>query len=350
MSDSCPLPIDWLDFLEDERSPEMEEHLRGCPSCREVLALVSEQAGTVPSPAWTEGLAGLMGARLTEERVSSPAPAELWFSAGRWTFHDAEYRPPERSLVLVLSEALRETGDYSWYDVAPVRTDVEDALPTDFLVKAEESSFDCSLRVVLSLQCKVERSQLDSKVGSLADVDIVISALGDEASAGRWGNPLEGPEDPRLRWEASFAETIEALRGPWLQHLDDPGWIEAKAAEISGAEVLDFVPEEWVEELERDLVAAASGGRGKKVLWVLKKAGLEMKGSFDFDIEKGLLLFSIHRFTSERPMRIRLVLHLKGVDEPRESEEFEPAVGRRVTWSSTRGPREVKQLRARVVG
>lgn len=350
MSDSCPLPIDWLDFVEDERSPEMEEHLRGCPSCREVLALVSERAGKVPSSAWVEGLTGLMDARLSEERISSPAPAELWLSAGRWTFRDAEYRPPERSLVLVLSEALREAGDYSWYDVAPVRTDVEDALPTDFLVKAEESSFDCSLRVVLSLQCKVERSQLDSRVGSLADVDIVISALGDEASAGRWGNPLEGPEDPRLRWEASFSETIEALRGPWLQYLDSEKPVDEDPPQPVEAEILTFVPREWTERAdERELVAAASGGQ-EVTLWELKGPDLSLAGSFGVDWERETLFFAIHRYRTERPLRLRLLLYLRGSEEPRESADFEPAPGECVSWDVAMGPEEVERLGARVVG
>jgi hypothetical protein len=349
MSDSCPLPIDWLDYLENEKPAEMEDHLRSCPSCREVLSLLSEQSGNVPSPAWTEHLVGLEGAQLTEEKVSDPAPAELWFSAGHWTFHDAEYRPPERSLVLVLSEALQETGDHSWYDVTPVRTDVENALPTDFLVTAEESSFDCSLRVVLSFQCKVERRQLGSRVGRLTDIDIIISALSDETSAWRWGNPLENPQDPRLWWEPSFSETMVALRGPWLQYLDDAARAGETEDDVADVEVLDFFPKEWIAEAERELVAASSSGK-KKTRWELKSPHLQMAGIFEFEGKSEILFFAIQRLVSKRPLRLRLVLYVKGSDEPEESEEFEPEEGYRVSWALPYGPGEVDRLSARVVG
>lgn len=349
MSDSCPLPIDWLDYLETGKPAEMEEHLRNCPSCREVLSLQSEQPGNVPSPAWTEQLAGLESARLVEEEVSCPAPAELWFSAGEWTFHDSEYQPPERSLVLVFSETSLGTGGHSWYDVAPVRTDVEAALPTDFLVAAEESSFGCSLRVVLSLQCKVERRQLESRVGRLTDIDVVTSALGDDTSAWRWGNPLEGSEDQRLWWEPNFLETMDALRDPWLQLLDGVGHAGETEDDLADVEVLDFFPKEWVAKAERELVAASSGEK-KKTRWELKSPHLQMAGSFEFEGSSEILFFAIQRLVSERPIRLRLVLYVKGNDEPEESEEFEPEEGYRVPWALPYGPGEVDRLSARVVG
>lgn len=347
MSDSCPLPIDWLDYLEGEMPAEAENHLRDCPSCRQVLSLLREQTGDVPSLAWAKDLAGLEGARLIEERVPNPAPAELWLSAGEWTFHDAEYRPPERSLVLVLSDAPEETGDYSWYDVAPVRTDVEEALPTDLLLAAKESSLDCSLRVVLAFECKVERRQLESRVGSLADVDIIISALGDNAGSWRWGNPLESQDDPRLWWEPDFSETMSALRGPWLQCLDGARQISEDSPPPAQAEILTFVPKPWVEaEEERELVAASS--RERKTLWELESAGLQMAGSFGVDWERERLFFSIHRYRTNRPLRLRLLVYLKGSEESEESEEFEPAQGLSVSWNLTRTPAEVDRLGARV--
>lgn len=347
MSDSCPLPIDWLDYLEGEMPGEAENHLRDCPSCRQVLSLLREQTGNMPSLAWAKDLASLEGARLVEESVPNPAPAELWLSAGEWTFHDAEYRPPERSLVLVLSDALEETGNYSWYDVAPVRTDVEEALPTDLLLNANESNLDCSLRVVLAFECKVERRQLESRVGSLADVDIVVSALSDNGSSWRWGNPLESQEDPRLWWETDFLETMSSLRGPWLQCLDRAKQASEDSPPPAEAEILTFVPKEWVEPVdERELVAASS--RERKTRWEMESADLQMAGSFGVDWEQERLFFSIHRYRTNRPLRLRLLVYLRGSEEPEESEEFEPAQGRCVFWNLTRTPAEVDRLGARV--
>ncbi len=133
-------------------------HLRDCPSCSEVVSLQRQQPGSVQDQGWFERFRYMDGGRLVEEAVASPGVAELWLSAGSWRFHDTEYKPPERSLVLVLSDAIsHESEEPSWFDVAPVRTDVEVALPTDFLVTADESSYGCPLRVVLSMECKVER-------------------------------------------------------------------------------------------------------------------------------------------------------------------------------------------------
>jgi hypothetical protein len=350
MSDSCPLPIDWLDYLEGKKPAEMKDHLRNCPSCREVLSLLSKQAGNVPSQAWAKHLASLNDARLTEEKAPRPAPAELWFSSGEWTLHDTEYRPPERSLVLVLSEDSQGVGGHSWYDVAPVRTDVEEALPTDLLLAAEESSLNCSLRVVLTFECKVERRQLESRVGSLADINIVFSALSDKTQAWRWGNPLESQEDQRLWWEPDFAETMAALRGPWLQYLDGAERISEVSPQPVEAEILTFVPKEWVEAVdERELVAASSNDQ-KKTLWELESAHLQMTGSFEVDWEQERLFFSIHSYHTERPLRLRLLLYLKGNEKPEESEEFELAQDRCVSWDLVRTPEEVDRLGARVAG
>ncbi len=350
MSDSCPLPIDWLDYLEGEESAEMTEHLRDCPSCGEVLSALRRQPGEAPSAAWVERLTGLEDARLVEHRGLDPAPAEIWFSAGRWTFHDTEYLPPKRSLVLVLSGAPQEAEDLSWYDVAPLRTDVEDALPTDFLLTPGESTLECPLRVVLSFECKVERRQLESRVGSLADPDVVIAALSDQEGTWRWGNPLESPEDPRLWWEPSFSATIEALRGPWLQYLDSEKRADDDSLPSVEGEILSFVPREWAGEAdERELVAASSGEQ-KGTLWELGGPGLQMAGSFDVDWEREALFFSIHRCLAERPLRLRLVLYLKGGEEPQESEEFEPVQDGCVFWELAKGPEEVDRLGARVVG
>jgi hypothetical protein len=348
MSNNCPPPIDWLDYLEGEWNADLEKHLGHCPSCRETLSLLEKQAGNVPDARWAAHISGLDSARLSESRTPDPAPAELWFSSGEWTFQGTEYRPPERSLVLVLSPAT-SASEHSWYDIAPVRTDVEEALPTDLLLTAEESSFNCALRVILSFESKVERRQLDSRVGSLTDIDIVISAINNESSAWRWGNPLESQEDPRLWWGSDFSETMEALRGPWLQSLDSAGRVGEDPAPLEPAEILDFVPKEWVESAdERELLAASSGGQ-KKTSWELTSAFLQLEGSLDVDWAKEMLRFSIRRHKAEGPLRMRLLLYLKGSNKPEESEEFEPGKDRHVYWALANTPGEVERLRAWVM-
>lgn len=347
MSNRCPLPIDWLDYLEGDRPEGVESHLHACPSCREALSLLEQQPGRVPSEDWAVGLAHLNAARLVEETAAAPAPAELWFSAGEWTFHDAEYRPPERSLVLVLSGSLQEDHDLSWYDVAPVRTDVEEALPTDFLLGEEESSFGSPLRLVLSFECKVERRQLESKVGALIDFDRVLMALGDKAEVRRWGNPLESAEDPRLHWETDFSATMEALRGPWLQHLEEAERVEEELS--SKSDEIFFVPLEWQAQTPEPALAAAASETETERHWELMTQTLELRGRFAVDWDAGSLVFLIHRFRASDAMRLRLNVYVAGDDHPHASEVFEPAEDKQVSWGKAFVPDEIEKLGATVI-
>ena len=359
MSITCPLPVDWLDYVEGDKTEEMTAHLRDCPSCRQVLASLSEQPGRVPEPAWARRFSHARTGRLIEEEMAEPGVAELWLSASHWRFDDVDYEPPERSLVLVVAPhhgSRNNEGGLHWYDIAPVRTDVEQALPTDFLVNSAESSFNAPLRVVLSLQCKVERRQLQTRVGQLQDIDIVFAALNDKTNAWRWGNPLEGPDDPRLWWEESFADTVKALRTPWLQYLDGAGRESMQDESVSGeheqlAQVLEFVPRAWSHsrEPERALAAAASD-EGVESLWELASAALHVSGVFDNDWDTGHLLFAILRADVTQPVRLRLLLYLESSKDPVSSEVFEPKAGQRVRFAGTQVPSEVKRLGAEVAG
>lgn len=356
MRSRCPLPVDWLDYLEGEKTEEISAHLRDCPSCRQVLASLSHQPGRIPDPAWAARFAHASGALLVEEEISEPGVAELWLSASHWRFDEVEYQLPERSLVLVLSyPATYESEELRWYDVAPVRTDIEQALPTDFLLDAAQSSFDAPLGIVFSLQCKVERRQLHTRVGHLHDVDIVFTALNSKTNAWRWGNPLEGPDDPRLWWEASFAETVKALRTPWLQYLDGAGRARAQdpsPAQVGElAEVLTFTPRPWRQLPESEwALAAAASDEDIDRFWELATDELRIGGVFDNDWDdNGELMFVIHDLHAKRSLRLRLFVYLHGVDAPLASETFEPKSGARVRWDDTHVPGEVKQLGAEVV-
>jgi hypothetical protein len=141
---------------------------------------------------------------------------------------------------------------------------------------------------------------------------------------------------------------MEALRGPWLQYLDSAERAGEDGNAVADAEILDFFPKDWVEEAERELVAASSGGK-RKTQWELKSPHLQMAGIFEFEGKTEILCFAIQQLVSERPLRLRLVLYVKGNDEPKESEEFKPEEGRRVSWALPYGPGEVAGLSARVV-
>lgn len=359
MSSTCPLPVDWLDYLEGDKPDDMSAHLRNCPSCRQVVASLSKQPGRIPEPDWAKRFAHASSGLMVEEKVSEPSVAELWLSASRWSFEDVEYAAPERSLVLVVAHhGAYDDEELHWYDVAPVRTDVEQALPTDLLVRSEESSYEVPLRVVFSLQCKVERRQLHTRVGRLHDIHVVFAALNDETDAWRWGNPLEGPDDPRLWWGPSFAETVKALRTPWLQYLDGARR-QLREQESAGgegsqmAQVFEFVPRAWTRDapgFERALAAAASDEDAES-MWELvsDELHLQLAGVFDNDWDTGDLLFFVRRAQAKHPVRLRLLVYVASADEPVSSDVFEPKAGERVRFADTHVPSEVERLGAEVV-
>src|SRR3954454_1600063 len=117
MSSTCPLPVDWLDYLEGDKTDDMTAHLRVCPSCRQVLASLSEQPGRIPEPDWAERFAHAPSGLLVEEEVSEPSVAELWLSASHWSFADVDYDAPERALVLVVAHhGAHDNEQLHWYD------------------------------------------------------------------------------------------------------------------------------------------------------------------------------------------------------------------------------------------
>ncbi|MFL5901782.1 MAG: hypothetical protein ACJ75S_11375 [Solirubrobacterales bacterium] len=350
MSDSCPLPVDWLDYCEGSRPELMSAHLGECPSCRELVVSLSEQPGHAPPPAWAERFADTPGARLHSDQPQMASAAELWLSAVDWQIGEIQYEAPQSALLLVLSSPGEGEG-LEWLDVAPVRSDVEGALPTDFLLDVADSSYETPLRVVFSLQCKVERRQLHCRVGALTDADLLQIAFDPGLSAWRWGNPLESVEDPRLWWDSGFSETIEALRAPWLQ------WLEhveteapATAAHPSQAQILSFVPRRrFGARGAAPALAAAASDEGEEGYWELVSPRLRVGGVFDNDWEDGRLIFVIGCYEAEPSQRLRLVVYLRGLSDPLASEALEPYVGLRVYWNHPGVPGEVEQLRAEVI-
>ena len=81
MTRSCPLPVDWLDFLDGVGELELADHLSGCSSCQVLVnSLRHDTPATVPAD-WAATFMGRTEAVWHEDRPTNPAPAEFWFSA-----------------------------------------------------------------------------------------------------------------------------------------------------------------------------------------------------------------------------------------------------------------------------
>lgn len=333
MTRSCPLPVDWLDYL-DGGDPSLTEHLATCRSCQELVA--SLRAGvphTIPQR-WTDGIVGRTDAvwpNTIEPTRAPPSPAEFWFSAADFvignppyvsevttTVADFGYHNANRVLVLVLSHP--DSDHYGWTDVVPVLSDVEAATETDLLFSAEENTLGAPWRAMFANQSKVARDQLDTRVGTLTELgaQILNQAIAGEVEDARWGIPLQGPFDPRARLDQDFAEDLKRLRTPWLL-LHGPGDRAesdrtderplADTADRSGREsaqgtVLWLTPHHATEH--EFALAAASLPNTQALIWSVDRDALQLAGKLHTDFPRGLLLFLVTGVHMRLASRLRL--------------------------------------------
>src|SRR3954453_4741943 len=127
MTYSCPLPVDWLDYLEGSRS-DLSGHLAECPSCRAVIASLADTS--VPT-GWANPFVGRTDAVWHEDKPAQPAVAEFWFSTPAFEIDHVpgsfgvgkgsamSYANSDRVLLLVIGEPA-EHYEMSWLDAVPV--------------------------------------------------------------------------------------------------------------------------------------------------------------------------------------------------------------------------------------
>src|SRR5947209_5154642 len=100
MDRRCPLPVDWLDFLENRPSSASAAHLGDCPSCKALLELLGSQPSlskhgselvgmTTPAWQWTAS----QGAN----------PGDLWLCHATFDRRGYSYENDIRLLVVVIS-------------------------------------------------------------------------------------------------------------------------------------------------------------------------------------------------------------------------------------------------------
>jgi hypothetical protein len=378
MTRSCPLPVDWLDYLDGEGEPELAEHLAGCRSCQALVAsLRTETPTTVPTD-WSEAFTGRTDAVWNEDRPTNPAPAEFWFSAADFELDELivgeakhgktssfAYHDVDRVLVLVLSHPDRD--HLGWLDVVPVLSDVESASETDFVFSSEENTLGAPWRALFAHQLKVARRQLDARVGSLSELgaSTLSAALADEADDARWGVPLQHPDDPRARLDDQLDEALRRLRTPWLLLHDADDYDEQPGDENSGLRLVapETAPEPqlgdesgqagvfWLapvsEPLHEFALAAASSPTAKKDFWAVEREALKLAGKLDVDWQKGLLIFVISRASLHHASRVRLRVVAAGKEYT--SEPFVPAEDTTVPLAEGIMTAEVDKLGAEVV-
>ncbi|MGH2904056.1 MAG: hypothetical protein ACRDK7_10795 [Solirubrobacteraceae bacterium] len=342
MTYPCPLPVDWLDYIQGAREGSMTRHLGACGSCRKLLDQLGSQQPV--STAWAQEFRCRTDAVWGEDRPAKPAPAEFWFSSPSFemdkTFDDFgipthnafSYSNVDRTLVLIIDTSASDHHSDDWLDVVPVLSDIEAATDTDLIFTTEENTLGAPWRAVFSHQCKVSARQLDARVGALTDIGVLTltEALAGTVAEERWGAVLHNPDDPRARSDERIEQAFTRLRTPWLlvteaaEHAKSDG---RPADELPGSMVPDrHEPQAsetkilWLrsvaegEESHEYPLAAASIAIPAAHLWALDDDQLKLHGELQVDFQQGLLLFLITTASFQNIVHIRLAVLAKGVE------------------------------------
>src|SRR5882672_12140013 len=131
----CPLPIDWLEYLEGAGSSDLASHLLKCLPCQ---ILVDElrrderpsfrSANLPPADSWPHW---------TEVKEPAPRFGDIW-----WTVSSVESgRELPRIPVLVFSDTWREKG-HSWCELVPLSSDVENATSLDLVMLRSDTDMN----------------------------------------------------------------------------------------------------------------------------------------------------------------------------------------------------------------
>src|SRR5687768_4906612 len=110
----CPLPIDWLEYLEGAASGDFASHLRECRPCQLLVEELRRQVPGRPRLRLLRVPAADSWPRWQATQGVSPSLGEIWWS--RRTSQDSERAP-----FLIVSDAWAE-GGRSWCDVVPIST------------------------------------------------------------------------------------------------------------------------------------------------------------------------------------------------------------------------------------
>lgn len=377
MTHTCPLPVDWLDYIQGPGDTTMTRHLEDCGSCRTLLTHLQSEQPT--STGWAAPFLGATDAVWTEDRPAKPAPAEFWFSAPNFEPSHAmfagagasvdnvfSYRNVDRALVLIIDAPVETHDTTYWLDVVPVLSDIEAATDTDLLLTTEESTLGSPWRAVFAHQCKVTTAQLDTRVGALTDIGAatLTDALEGTVGEDRWGVALQGPDDPRARLDEHLEQAFLRLRTPWLLATetaeqqskpkrklivvpDRPGTEHSHHAEDVSARVLWLKPVTATDQAHEFALAAASTATAAARTWVLDHELLVLHGTLDMDYQHGLLVFLITAATVKRVMQVRMAVLAHGNEY--HSDPFTPHLNLKVCFASGVTRQAVERLGAEIL-
>jgi hypothetical protein len=307
----CPLPIDWLDYLEGRESEsDLSAHLADCRRCQELVAELREQSVGVELAPYSGG--ALEDApRWQEQDRPRVAVGDVWLTKADLA---SSYADLWRQIVLVVAK--REEFDQTWFSVAPLTTETEVATNTDLLLDRDDTTLAIPLALQFRLQTPVAREQLDRYLGETTATgrELVSEALAGSLSGDHFGAPLTRANDRRLRRVSETRELMATLASVYGQALVAAE--EAQAANEADDPVAAAAPDFVVKQAARAKEAAGEETAhegGRLLVFELKRVRPSVPGRLlelaAASVGRSNPLINHFEFASERcTLRARLEL------------------------------------------
>ena len=371
MTKACPLPIDWLNFIEDQDDPELERHLESCLSCQALVTALKDEAAGDEFGDWLSRVDLSAAITFQPKKIERASFGELVLSASSYSDGDISYEGLDRVVFVVLDSGEQRSG-HDWFRVAPADTDVENATSTDLVLRPSETELATPWRVLFAHQAVLQAAQLEASIGALTDAgkETLRRALTGELGDERFGVTLEGPSDPRLVAEKPIEELMRTLRAPFFAFEGDASTeqeatgvvvegleqaiaarardvaVEAGGALVYFEPVRDYVSRLFDSNLEPALAAAMESD--ETTFWKLESSFGLIVGFFESALLDDRLEFVVQESHDFHANEIALVVH--GRQRWFESEAFLPHRGARVVVAERAGflDGEVETLAAKV--
>jgi hypothetical protein len=337
----CPLPIDWLEYLEGAHSEALASHLPACLPCQ----LLVEELRRTPRPRLQPSMPKAnVWPCWPEAKPSSPSFGDIW-----WTTESlgATGKSVTRVLVLLVSDAWEESGR-SWCDIVPLSTDIENATSVDLLIQRTDTDLGIPWRMLSRYQTIANIRDLGARIGALtrSGREIVEKALAGHAPEERCGTPIEGPNDMRASLPDHIDSIIRLIGKDYALSIENEN-VQTRTPRIVSFELHPFMVSQAV--TGRSQLAAQSTAR-EECQWM---AHIPDKGYFKGRIEHRLandeLLFVIDDVAHIELVphsRAWMMLWSRRRTDPVRSQEFVLSVGTRVSLSRDLGivPSDISRL------
>ncbi len=342
----CPLPIDWLEYLDSGRgTEELTTHLGECRPCRLLVEELRDDAAN-REPLRLSDPPATQWPRWHESVTEFPAYGEIWWSA---RMLEGERRIP----LLIASDPRSEYGDL-WCEALPLSTDVENATALDLLLQAADTSLGVPWRALLRHQTTVRRQELDARIGRLTDAgrSLLDAVIAGRPPQERFGVPIADAYDDRLNLPEDVDRAVRLLGRAFAEASERD---DAKTAQ-QGNLIFEFKRTRRPSVERGPMRLAANSAVSEQVsMWTVEvpRRG-RIEGTIDYQWRKDELSFVIDGVAhEERGLQLKIwILVWSDLPEAIESEPFVPEVGRKIVLGRDRGvvPSKIKRLELRLSG